>query len=111
MARTTRFWGMGTSYRPPLCAGQRSIAPQASHLGEAGILPIRQSHMGGAALFSPVTPAKAGVQSNQRALATLDPGFRRDDGNGVEVSKTREGTMAGFSIGCEGVPQDLGVLV
>jgi hypothetical protein len=26
-----------------------------------------------------VTPAKAGVQGNQRALATLDPGFRRDD--------------------------------
>ena len=26
-----------------------------------------------------VTPAKAGVQGNRRALATLDPGFRRDD--------------------------------
>src|SRR5215469_14148271 len=26
-----------------------------------------------------VTPAKAGVQGDQRALATLDPGFRRDD--------------------------------
>jgi hypothetical protein len=26
-----------------------------------------------------VTLAKAGVQSNRRALATLDPGFRRDD--------------------------------
>jgi hypothetical protein len=29
--------------------------------------------------FSSVTPAKAGVQGNQRALAILDPGFRRDD--------------------------------
>jgi hypothetical protein len=31
------------------------------------------------ALFSSVTPAKAGVQGNQHAPATLDPGFRRDD--------------------------------
>jgi hypothetical protein len=35
----------------------------------------------GATPFSYVTPAKAGVQGNQRALATLDPGFRRDDDN------------------------------
>ena len=35
--------------------------------------------------FSIVTPAKAGVQGNQRALATLDPGFRRDDGQGSEA--------------------------
>ncbi|HEX7200307.1 MAG TPA: hypothetical protein VF213_12560, partial [Dongiaceae bacterium] len=26
-----------------------------------------------------VTPAKAGVQGNRHTLATLDPGFRRDD--------------------------------
>ena len=26
-----------------------------------------------------VTPAKAGVQGKRRVLATLDPGFRRDD--------------------------------
>jgi hypothetical protein len=30
-------------------------------------------------VFLIVTPAKAGVQGNQHALATLDPGFRRDD--------------------------------
>jgi hypothetical protein len=29
--------------------------------------------------FSAVIPANAGVQGNQQALATLDPGFRRDD--------------------------------
>jgi hypothetical protein len=29
--------------------------------------------------FTSVTPAKAGVQGNRRNLATLDPGFRRDD--------------------------------
>jgi hypothetical protein len=29
--------------------------------------------------FLAVTPAKAGVQGDKRALATLDPGFRRDD--------------------------------
>ena len=30
-------------------------------------------------VFPTVTPAKAGVQGNKRALASLDPGFRRDD--------------------------------
>jgi hypothetical protein len=44
------------------------------------------AHRGGAIAFglfrpgfSSVTPAKAGVQGNRHALATLDPGFRRDD--------------------------------
>ena len=30
--------------------------------------------------FFAVTPTKAGVQGDQGDLATLDPGFRRDDG-------------------------------
>jgi hypothetical protein len=35
--------------------------------------------------FFPVTPAKAGVQGNQLALATLDSGFRRDDEGNEEA--------------------------
>jgi hypothetical protein len=39
--------------------------------------------------FSSVTPAKAGVQGNQHALATLDPGFRRDDELKNEVTPAK----------------------
>jgi hypothetical protein len=37
-------------------------------------------------IFSFVTPAEAGVQGNQHALATLDPGFRRDDGQKTDAN-------------------------
>ena len=36
--------------------------------------PLAASHC-----FLIVTPAKAGVQGSERAIAILDPGFRRDD--------------------------------
>jgi len=39
-------------------------------------------------LFLADTPAKAGVQGNRHALATLDPGLRRDDGQ-VKPAITR----------------------
>jgi hypothetical protein len=41
----------------------------------------------GETLFSSVTPAKAGVQGNQRVLAPLVPGFRRDDDEGAATNR------------------------
>ena len=58
----------------------RALIPSPPPLREAA------SHVGHpGCVFLPVTPAKSpdqvrgGVQGNQHAPATLDPGFRRDD--------------------------------
>ena len=79
---------------PPLVdPGQRQISVKTGFLARQrppGCSQIQGYRIWiGAALFSSVTPAKAGVQGDERALATLDPGFRQDDGKRAALSRSR----------------------